>query len=79
MSGDARDPGSAARPDHDPVLIWNGLVTRIRRSVGGRQDGSLAATTFAGKERPPDTSRRAFREDERSDEPSSRAGLERER
>jgi hypothetical protein len=51
MSGDAHDPVSAAPPDHDLVLIWNGLVTRIRRSVGERQDGDLAATTFAGQGR----------------------------
>ena len=37
MSGDAHDPGSAARPEHDPVLIWNGLVTRVRRSGGQRR------------------------------------------
>ena len=41
MSGDAHDPVSAARPDHDPVLIWNGLVTRVRRSGGQRRNGKL--------------------------------------
>jgi hypothetical protein len=49
--GDAQDPVPEARPDHDLVLIWNGLVTRIRRTVGERQDGKIAATTFAGQER----------------------------
>jgi hypothetical protein len=52
MSGDAHDPVPAARPDHDPVLIWNGLVTRIRRSVGERRDGNLAAAKTRPAELP---------------------------
>jgi hypothetical protein len=55
MSGDAHDPASAARPDHDPIFVWNGLVTRVRRSVGERQDGKLTSTTFASRGRAPGT------------------------
>jgi hypothetical protein len=55
---DAPDPAGAARPDPSPILVWNGLVTRVRRSVGERQDGKLTSTTFADPGRAPGTAAR---------------------
>ena len=49
MSGGARDPSRALRRDPNQILVWNGLVTRMRRSVAEKRDGELASTTFAGR------------------------------
>jgi hypothetical protein len=71
VSGDVHDPAGAARPEPSPILVWNGLVTRVRRSVGERQDRKLTSTTVAGRGRVPGTAAKTG-ENETTGQPAER-------